>query len=470
MPGVLKNELHTVTIRGYSSSGDGIAHIDGQAVFIKGALQGEECVIRILKAGKTAAYAKIEEFIASSPRRLTPSCPDFGKCGGCRLMHMDYGEELRMKEQRVKDAITRIGGIEPRIEPIMGAGDIMRYRNKAIYAASAGGLGFYRERSHDVVPVKSCEIQAEASEASARAVYNWMAEYGVPAYDEKTGKGLIRHVFVRHAFKTNQTMVCVSANGSSLPHTGALLDALVKSVPGLRGVVLNRNKSRGNTVLRGEFVTLWGKDFIEDMLCGLRFKLSPRAFYQINREQAETLYGKVLEYAALTGKETVLDLFCGAGTITLCLAAGAKRVIGAEIVADAVRDAEENARQNGIKNAEFICADAGAAAKTLEKSGLLPDVIVVDPPRKGLAEDVIEIIARLSPARVVYVSCDPATLARDLKLFHTAGLHTEKITPLDMFPRCAHVECVALLQNINQHQLLKSDITAWTTIRASSKL
>jgi 23S rRNA (uracil1939-C5)-methyltransferase len=446
---IKKNTVLTVTVEGYTHEGDGVAHIDGRVVFIKGALFGETCSIKVLKDSKNIIYAKLDKLLTPSPSRIAPQCPNFGKCGGCDLLHMDYAEELRLKLRRVEDALRRIGGLDVRVTGIIGADSIENYRNKAIYAVGRNEgravTGFFRERSHDIVPTEKCLIQADVSDRASAAVRRWMDKYYVTAYNEELRSGVVRHVFCRYAFATKKALVTVVSNEKKLPHPEALVEEIRRLCPETAGIVLNVNKTRGNTVLAGEFTTLWGNDFITDELGGLRFKLSPRSFYQINSAQAEKLYGKALEYAALTGSETVLDLYCGTGTITLIMAGKAKYAVGAELVEAAISDAWENAALNAIKNIDFICADAGDAAKELQAKSLLPDVVVVDPPRKGLAPSVIDTIAALSPARVVYVSCDPATLARDLKIFEAKGFKAVEATAFDMFPRCAHVESIILM-------------------------
>jgi 23S rRNA (uracil1939-C5)-methyltransferase len=454
LPEIKKNSIFTVTIEGYTHEGDGVAHVDGRAFFIKGALLGETCQVRVLKDSRNIVYAKLEKLLTESPARIAPSCPNFGKCGGCDLLHMNYGEELYMKRRRVEDALRRIGGLDIIVTGIVGASSPERYRNKAIYAVGKregrAVTGFYRERSHDIVPTELCGIQAEVSDRAAAAVRRWMDRFYVTAYSEELRSGVIRHVFCRYAFATNKAQVTVVSYEKELPHPDALVAEIRKACPETAGIVLNVNRTRGNTVLAGDFKTLWGEDFIVDELCGLKFKLSPRSFYQINSAQAEKLYAKALDYAALTGTETVLDLYCGTGTITLILAKQAKRAIGAELVEAAVSDAWENAALNGIENVEFICADAGDAAATLTEKEALPDVVVVDPPRKGLAPEVIATVAGLSPSRVVYVSCDPATLARDLKLFDSYGYKATEATAFDMFPRCAHVETVVWMSRADK--------------------
>ncbi len=446
-----KNSIHSVTIEGYASNGDGVARENGRVLFIKGALVGETCRVKVMKDAGKIVYARLEQVIDASPSRVEPSCPNFGKCGGCDLWHMDYSEELRFKLRRVEDALARIGGLDVLVAGIVGASSPENYRNKAIYnvgkVEGRSVTGFYRERSHEIVPTETCLIQAEVADRAAAAVRRWMDRFAVTAYNETLRSGTVRHVFCRYAFATGKAQITVVSFDRQLPHVDALIDEIRKQCPETASIVLNINKTHGNTVLTGEFITLWGEDYITDELCGLTFKLSPRSFYQINREQAARLYAKAMEYAALDGRQTVLDLYCGTGTITLIMASKALRAIGVEVVEAAVCDARQNAEMNGVSNAEFICADAGEAASDLKERGICPDVVIVDPPRKGLLPGVVETIASLSPARVVYVSCDPATLARDLKLFDALGYKAAEATAFDMFPRCAHVETVILMTN-----------------------
>lgn len=441
-----KNQLHTVDIVSWSSEGSGVCRIGGRAVFVAAAIPGERWVVRILKATKTAVYARGEELLSPSPYRVEPDCPHYRKCGGCALRHVSYEGEKAFKLERVNEAYRRIGGLELHAEEIIGAESVDGYRNKAIYAVGEGPCrGFFRPRSHDVIPIDRCLIQSEASDRASAAVCDFMAKHGIPAYDELSGKGLVRHVFTRIGLRSAQLQVTVVAAGGFGGKTNALVDAIRVACPECVSIVLNVNRTKGNTVLAGDFYTLWGSDTITDTLCGLDFELSPRSFYQINPVQAEKLYYKALEYASPDGKGLILDLYCGAGTISLCLARGAEKVIGAEIVPEAVENARENAARNGISNAEFICADAGEAAAELLRRGTRPDAVVVDPPRKGLSPEVIDAVCGMEPDRVVYVSCDVATQARDLKMFAERGYKAAKATAVDMFPRTHHVECVALL-------------------------
>ena len=443
-----KNQIFDLTIDNYSSEGDGIARLDGMAVFVKGALRGERCRVKLLKVGKTAAWGRVEQVVTPSPARIKPNCPHFPKCGGCALRHMSYAEELEFKRQRVEDALRRIGGLDLSVDVIHGAETPECYRNKAQFPVSdrSGRLsiGFFRARSHDVIDVERCLLQRPEADAAARAVKGWMERFKVPAYDELTHKGLVRHVYVR-TNRNGESLVCLICNGTKLPHLNALIDALQEAVPGMVGLVLSINREKTNVILGKEYQALWGQDFLYDTLCGLTFKLSVPSFFQVNPMQTEVLYRKAAEFAGLTGDETVVDLYCGTGTISLVLAGQARQVIGAEIVPSAIEDARENAARNGLANTEFICADAKEAAAELVRRGIKPDVISVDPPRKGMAEEVIGHIVSMEPEKIVYVSCDPATLARDLSRFAALGYQAEKAEAVDMFPRTHHVETVVLL-------------------------
>ena len=445
MEALEKGSVYTAVIDGYSSEGLGIARVNGAVVFVPHAVRGEEIDLRITKVMKTSCAGEIVKIHNPSPERMEPECPYAGKCGGCAYRHLTYPEELWAKRQRVQDALTRIGGLELTVEEILGAKNPEHYRNKSQYPVGAdGSIGFFQARTHKVVPIRRCLIQTEAADRTAQAVGEWMRRYKISAYDETTGKGLVRHVCVR-VNRKGESLCCVVVNGNKVPREPELAAYVTAAVPHTVGVLLNSNTRRGNVVLGDKYRTLFGRNYLMDTLCGLEFKLSMPSFYQVNRDQAEVLYGKALEFAGLTGNETVLDLYCGTGTITLCLAKAAKRVIGAEIVPPAIRDAKENALRNHIENAEFFCGDAADIAAKLESDGLRPDVVTVDPPRKGLAPEVIASVAAMGPEKVVYVSCDPATLGRDVKIFREFGYEAKRAAAVDMFPGTAHVETVVLL-------------------------
>ena len=441
-----KNQEHTVTIEGYGEGGMGVARIDGRVVFVHGALRGEKCRVLILKTLKSVAFAKVLEVIEPSSERITPDCPYFPRCGGCTYRHIRYEEELRLKRQRVQDNLSRIGGSDVTVEEILGAQDTLRYRNKAQYPVSKdGAVGFYRARTHEVIECEHCLLVKPEADAAAEALREYMQSCRVAGYDEKTGRGLVRHLYVR-SNAAGESLVCVLMNGDKLPKEDRLVTLLRDACPKCTGIVLGTNTKKGNVILGDRYRTLWGSDRLEDTLCGKTFRLSVPSFYQVNRVQAERLYAKAIEFAGLTGQETVLDLYCGAGTITLALSDHAKKVLGAEIVPEAIDDARENAARNGVKNAEFFCGDASDVAKKLARENLRPDVITVDPPRKGLAADVVESIAEMQPGRVVYVSCDSATMARDVKRLADLGYTAQRACAVDMFPRADHVETIVLLQ------------------------
>ena len=440
-----KNQEHTVTIEGYGEGGMGVARIDGRVVFVHGALRGEKCRVLILKTLKSVAFAKVLEVIEPSSERITPDCPYFPRCGGCTYRHIRYEEELRLKKQRVQDNLSRIGGSDVTVEEILGARDTLRYRNKAQYPVSKdGAVGFYRARTHEVIECEHCLLVKPEADAAAEALREYMQSCRVAGYDEKTGRGLVRHLYIR-SNAAGESLVCVLVNGDKLPKEDRLVTLLRDACPKCTGIVLGTNTKKGNVILGDRYRTLWGSDRLEDTLCGKTFRLSVPSFYQVNRAQAERLYAKAIEFAGLTGQETVLDLYCGAGTITLALSDHAKKVLGAEIVPEAIDDARENAARNGVKNVEFFCGDASDVAKKLARENLRPDVITVDPPRKGLAADVVESIAEMQPGRVVYVSCDSATMARDVKRLADLGYTAQRACAVDMFPRADHVETVVLL-------------------------
>lgn len=449
MSDIKKNDIFEAKIEGYTSEGSGVCRINGRAVFVPRTIQGEVWKVRIVKVTNTAVYGRAEEAVSLSPERLAPGCKSFLRCGGCVLQHMSYDEELRFKLQKVNNALKRIGGQSTDAKSIIGSDEISRYRNKGIYAVrSVGGKpcsGFFAARTHELIPIEACLIQTELADKVAASVLGFMADNGVSAYDEKSGEGAIRHVFVRCAVNTDDAVACIVSARGLHGKNEALINSLRRDCPELTGIVLNINKSRGNTVLAGDFYTLWGSEIMRDSLGGVEYEISPQAFYQINPPQAEKLYEKALEYAAPTRDETVLDMYCGAGTISLYLAKRAGKVIGAEIIPEAIENAKKNAKNNGIENAEFICADASEAAERFLESGIHPATVVVDPPRKGMSDTAIKAICGMSPEKVVYVSCNPATLARDIAVFGGLGYELKEATAVDMFPRTVHVETVVLM-------------------------
>ena len=453
-----KNQEHTVTIEGYGEDGMGVARIDGRVVFVHGALRGEKCRVLILKTLRSVAFAKVLKVLEPSDARIAPDCPYFPRCGGCTYRHMRYEEELQLKRQRVQDNLSRIGGSTVEVEEILGAQDTLRYRNKAQYPVSKdGAVGFYRARTHEVIECERCLLVKPEADAAAETLRDYMQTCHVAGYDEKTGRGLVRHLYVR-SNAAGESLICVLVNGDKLPKEDRLVGLLRAACPKCTGIVLGTNTKKGNVILGDRYRTLWGSDRLEDTLCGKTFRLSVPSFYQVNRAQAERLYAKAIEFAGLTGGETVLDLYCGAGTITLAMADRAKKVLGAEIVPEAIDDARENAACSGVQNAEFFCGDASDVAKKLARERLRPDVITVDPPRKGLAADVVESIAEMQPERVVYVSCDSATMARDVKRFAELGYTAVRACAVDMFPRADHIETVCLLSKLRSKEHIEIEV------------
>ena len=460
-----KNTIFEAQVTGYTAEGAGVVRTpEGIPVFVPGAAQGDTLRVRVVKSLKTYAFGRIEEILSPSPDRVEEDCPVSRQCGGCVFRHISYEAELRAKEQRVRDALSRIGGFSDLpVLPILGAQQPDRYRNKAQFPIGSDGeggilFGFYSTHSHRIIPCKDCLLHPVEFIRAMEAVGRWQAETGETAYDEEMGKGTLRHLYLRKGFASGQVMVCIVANAASLRGEERLCELLRESVPGLSGVLLNRNTERTNVVLGKENRVLWGSELLEDTLCGLRFTLSPHSFYQVNRDQAERLYETAAQYAALTGNETVLDLYCGAGTIGLSMAAHAKRLIGVEIVEDAVENARANAARNGVTNAEFFCGDAPKAAAMLRARGEAPDVVILDPPRKGCGEELVDVVSSMSPRRVVYVSCDPATLARDLRFFTSRGYQPQEARPADLFPRTHHVETVVLLSKLNAKQHIEVEL------------
>ena len=445
-----KNKIYEAVICDYTAEGQGIAKIDGCAVFIPNAIFGEKCLVRIEKVGKTWAAGKITQLLEKSSHRVNRECPVAKLCGGCDFWHMDYEEECRLKADRVRQALNRIGGESLEDIPLLAAPDCHSYRNKAQYPVGCQKgrvyAGFFRAGTHSIVENDRCLILPEETDGVKKLVIDYVNRFHISAYDETTQKGLLRHIYVRRGAVSGQILVCLVTNGRKLPHAQELI-AQLKKLPGFTTLVLAVNTRPGNAILGDEFITLYGPGYIEDTLCGLTFRLSPRSFYQVNHHQAQRLYEAAISQAQITKDDLVLDLYCGVGTITLCLAKAAEKVIGVEVVEQAVQDAKENAQRNGVENAEFFCGDAGKAALALEEKGIKPDVVVVDPPRKGLNADTIEALARMSPRRIVYVSCDPATLARDVALLKERGYALKNAMAADLFPRCAHVESIVCLTN-----------------------
>lgn len=451
-----KNEIYTAEITGMTAEGNGVCRVKDIAVFVPFTAVGDYAEIRIVKVAKNYAFGKIENLLISSVDRQSPDCTAFGKCGGCVYRHINYEAEKSAKAQRVKDAITRIGGLsESVMRPLIGAEQTDGYRNKVQlpFVRDTDGhirIGFFAPRSHRVVPLKSCHLQSPTFDKAIKIVLRWANEENIEPYNETTHTGILRHLYLRHAMKTNELMVCIVICTQRLKGEKHLVQCLCEGLDNLKTVVLNINTERTNVITGKKNRVLYGSGAITDELCGLKFKISPLSFYQVNRDQAEKLYQKACEYADLKPHETLLDLYCGTGTIGLTMARKVKKLIGVEIVSQAIEDAKKNAAENGITNAEFFCADAAQAAVQLAERGEKPDCIIIDPPRKGCDVALIQTIVQMSPSRIVYVSCDPGTLARDLKLFCEQNYNIEEVTPIDLFPRTAHVETVVLMSKIDK--------------------
>lgn len=441
-----KNQDIQLNIEGYTAEGNGVGRYDGQAVFVSNTAVGDKIIAHIIKAKKTYAVGIVKQLLNPSKDRITVDCPCFKQCGGCVYRHISYEAEKALKRQKVIDAFTRLAHIDVTVRDVITS-DTERYRNKAQYPVGFNGevvAGFYAQKSHRIINSSDCVLQPEEFSEIVEIVREWMTEFGVSAYESETGEGLVRHIYIRKGFRTGEIMVCLVVNGSTLPKIDELCDDLQK-IKGLKSVVINENRDRTNVILGKKCVTVWGNDYIEDILCGVKIRISPLSFYQVNHDCAELLYEKALDYVGATGSETVLDLYCGAGTIGLSMAKNVKKVIGVEIIHEAVEDAKENARRNGIENCEFYCGDAKEAVKLLKDTKITPDAVILDPPRKGCDRQVLEYVAEMNPKKIVYVSCDVSTQARDCAILKDLGYETKEVTPVDMFPRTAHVECVALL-------------------------
>ncbi len=447
-----KNDIIRLSIVDMTSDGSGVGKVDSHVVFVPDTAVGDVCDVRILKVKKNLCYAKVENIVTKSDDRIDPVCPVATRCGGCVYRHMSYESELRVKYKKVCDAVTRIGKIsESKMRDIIGAdGRTDRYRNKAQIpvALNKNGqveMGFYSRHSHRIAPCDDCLLSPQIFTQISADFKAFLSKYPNLVYNEETHTGKIRHLYLRIGECTNEVMVCVVVNGTSFDHQDEFFNSITEKYPQVKSIVINVNKAKTNVILGYENIVVFGKESITDILCSLEFELSPLAFYQVNRVQAQRLYEKAREYADLNGSEVLVDLYCGTGTIGLSMAKNCKTLIGVEIIDKAIENAKRNAENNGITNARFICADATDAAYTLEKEGVKPDVVVVDPPRKGLTAQLVQTIVNMSPKRVVYVSCDPATLARDLKQFEELDYSVKEITPVDLFPRTAHVESVCLL-------------------------
>lgn len=447
---VKKGDVIEMKITGLGSSGEGVGKHQGFTVFVQGALPEETVEVKINLVKKNYATGSLQSIVQKSVERVEPACPIYKECGGCQLQHLSYKGQLQMKRQQVVDALTRIGHLDVEVLPVIGSANPWNYRNKMQFPAALGAegkidIGCYAAATHSVINTEACLIQKEANNQVLLTVRKWMNRFGISAYDEKTGKGLVRHVMSRVGVHSGEVMAVLVTSAYDIPHRKELVEWLVKYVPGMVSVVQNINKKPTNIIMGSKTRVLYGSPTIKDSLGTLTFNISAQSFFQVNSEQAEKLYNKALEYAALTGNETVVDVYCGTGTITLYMAKHAKKAYGIEIVAPAIEDAKRNAIANNCGNAEFILGDAAVELPALLNGGVRPDVVMVDPPRAGCEERVLEAIAKVTSQRIVYVSCNPASLARDLAYLEQHGYKTTVVQPVDMFAMSHHVENVALL-------------------------
>lgn len=506
-----KNDLIELAIEDMGVDGEGIGKYEGMTFFVKDAIIGDVIRAKILKLKKHYGYARVEEILTPSKSRVEPKCALARRCGGCQIQSMDYASQLAFKQQKVRGNLLRIGGfaadlIDAVMEPIVGMEQPYRYRNKAQFPIGMDKegnpvAGFYAARTHSIIPVTDCMLGVEENRQILEEVLSYMKKYRVPAYDETTGKGLIRHVLIRYGFTTKEIMVCLIVNGNNLPAADALIKGLSK-IEGMKSISLNQNTKKTNVILGDVTKCLWGEPYITDYIhlrtceegeqefalteTAIAYHISPQSFYQVNPVQTEKLYSLALEYAGLTGKETVWDLYCGIGTISLFLAQRAGKVYGVEIVPRAIEDAKNNARFNGISNAEFFVGKAEEvlpefyereSSRQMQSGAsdamLHPDVIVVDPPRKGCDEKCLETMLKMQPERIIYVSCDSATLARDLKVLCEGGYELKKVRAVDQFGHTTHVETVCLLSKLHEakhHVNVKLDMDEMDLTAAESKV
>ena len=454
-----KNQEFIVTIEDLTNEGEGISHAEGFPLFVKDAVIGDVARIRVTKTKKTYGYARLMEIITPSPDRIQPACPVARRCGGCTLQAMSCESQLAFKHRKVEQNLIRLGGLKDvRVEPVIGSDELYRYRNKTQvpFGTDRSGktvAGFYAGRSHEIVECDDCLISPEINGRIIRLIKSFIAEYRIKPYNEENGRGILRHVLIRNGFSTGQIMVCLVINAAVFPHAEVLVSRL-KTIPGMTDICCSVNRERTNVIMGQEIISLYGPGYIEDTIGDLTFRISPLSFYQVNPRQTEKLYAKALEFAGLTGNETVWDLYCGIGTISLFLAQKAKHVYGVEIVPEAIDNARENARLNGLsENTTFFVGKSEEILPAWYKEhGERADVIVVDPPRKGCDETLLRTIAEMAPDRLVYVSCDSATLARDLKYLTANGFQVDKVQPVEMFTFSNHVESIALLERVSNRK------------------
>ncbi|SDN30257.1 23S rRNA (uracil1939-C5)-methyltransferase [Acetanaerobacterium elongatum] len=448
-----KNDIIPLEITDITNEGNGVGRADGLAVFVPMTVVGDILRVHITKVLKSYAYGIVKEIVAPGAGRITADCSVFSRCGGCSYRHMSYEAELNIKKKQVFDALKRIGGLHFEEQMIIPSPQTEGYRNKAQYPVRADEnghciAGFFAQRSHRLISCTDCTLQPKLFEEVTNEVLAFANRYKIPPYKEENGSGLLRHIYLRYAGATGELMVCLVINGKNLPHADMLIQTLTEKHPQVKSIVLNHNRADTNVILGEKCTTLYGSGTITDILRGVKVRLSPLSFYQVNRLGAERLYEAVEEFAQPNESDLLLDLYCGAGTIGLSMARKVNKLIGVEIVPEAVDNARENAVLNGFSNCEFLCADASGAALELERRGTKPDIIILDPPRKGSDYECLSAVVRMNPSRIIMVSCNPATLARDLKQLEELGYKAEKARAVDMFPRTAHVECVVLMSRV----------------------
>lgn len=448
---VRKNEYVDVVFEDLTHDGAGVAKVDGYPLFVPNGLPGEKAKIKVVKVNKSYGYGRLIELYEKSPDRVEPECPLYGACGGCQLQHLSYSGQLKAKEKQVRDVLERIGKLEHvKIHPVLGMGEPWRYRNKSQVPVGEreGGLvaGFYKKRTHEIIDMETCLIQQGKNDEVIRKVKEICEKYGIPPYDEVRHKGVLRHIMARYGHATGEVMVVLITRTEDLPFRKKIVADIVSQIDGVKSIIQNVNDKKTNVILGEKTRVLWGRDVIYDLIGNIKFAISAKSFYQVNPEQTKVLYEKALEYADLTGEETVIDAYCGIGTISLFLAQKAKKVYGVEIVPEAIEDAKRNAELNGITNVEFTVGKAEEVIPAWYEEGIAADVLVVDPPRKGCDEALLETILAMKPEKVVYVSCNPATLARDLRILEDGGYRTVEVQPVDMFAQTTHVETVARIQ------------------------
>lgn len=451
---VEKNKEYIFDIISQGYEGEGIAKIDNKyPIFIEGALKGEKVKVRIVKVNKNFAYGKLMEVLEASEERVNPPCAIYKRCGGCKLQHASYKAQLDFKWDRVKDCVSKIGKLDPTIVKYpLGMENPWRYRNKVqLPIGLINGevkIGFFAPRSHDIIDMESCLIQDEIGDKVVKLTREWIEKFNIRPYNvdgEYDEKGIVRHIMIRRGFTTNEVMIVLVTNGEKLPHKEEFVDLMVKNIPGIKSVIQNINSKKTNVILGLESKTLWGEDTISDYIGDFRFNISPLSFFQVNPIQTEVLYGKALEYANLTGNEEVFDAYCGTGTITLFLSQKAKKVYGVEIIPQAIDNAWINAKENKVENVEFFVGESEVVIPDLINKGVKADVVVVDPPRKGCDKKLLDAITNIDAKKIVYVSCDPSTLGRDLQVLEENGYKTLEVQPVDMFPNTSHIENVAKL-------------------------